>query len=226
MARYDSFSDELIGLFKWKPKSLKSWWFPTLTFSTRTVVLAVLLLLGGNWEICRGILGSHSDCGTLLALNWWWLRVFYFLNFLFYIVVWLINNVGLVSGVQQSDSVIHIHSFSNGEGDGTHSSTLAWEIPWTEEPGRLQSMGSRRVWLGWATSLSLFTFMHWRRKWQPTPVLLPGESQGQEPGGLPSMGSHRIGHDWRDLAATVLVMLSTSPHNKELSHKTFKCLAG
>ena len=31
----------------------------------------------------------------------------------------------------------------------------------------------------WATSLSLFTFMHWRRKWQPTPVFLPGESQGQ-----------------------------------------------
>ena len=81
------------------------------------------------------------------------------------------------------------------------SSTLAWEIPWMEEPDRLQSMGSRRVGLDWATSLSLFTFMHWRRKWQPTPVLLPGESQGQEPGGLPSMGLHRVGHDWRDLAA-------------------------
>ena len=41
-----------------------------------------------------------------------------------------------------------------------HSSSLAWKIPWTEEPGRLQSMGSRR-------------------KWQPTPVFLPGESQGR-----------------------------------------------
>ena len=61
----------------------------------------------------------------------------------------------------------------------THSSTLAWNIPWMEEPGRLQSMGSQRVRHKWATSLSLFTFMHWRRKWQPTPVLLPGESQGQ-----------------------------------------------
>ena len=61
----------------------------------------------------------------------------------------------------------------------THSSTLAWKIPWTEEPGRLQSMGSRRVGHDWATSLSLFTFMHWRRKWQPTPVFLPGESQGR-----------------------------------------------
>ena len=61
----------------------------------------------------------------------------------------------------------------------THSSTLAWKIPWMEEPGRQQSMGSKRVGHDWATSLSLLTFMHWRRKWQPTPVLLPGESQGR-----------------------------------------------
>ena len=59
-----------------------------------------------------------------------------------------------------------------------HSSTLAWKIPWTEEPGRLQSMGSLRVRHDWVTSLSLFTFLHWRRKWQPTPVFLPGESHG------------------------------------------------
>ena len=61
----------------------------------------------------------------------------------------------------------------------THSSTLAWKIPWAEEPGGLRSMGSPRVPHDWATSLSLFTFMHWSRKWQPTPVFLPGESQGQ-----------------------------------------------
>ena len=60
-----------------------------------------------------------------------------------------------------------------------HSSTLAWRILWMEEPGGLQSMGSLRVGHDRATSLSLFTFMHWRRKWQPTPVFLPGESQGQ-----------------------------------------------
>ena len=60
-----------------------------------------------------------------------------------------------------------------------HSSTLAWKIPWTEEPGGLQSMGSLRVRHDWATSLSLFPFTHWRRKWQPTPVFLPGESQGR-----------------------------------------------
>ena len=65
----------------------------------------------------------------------------------------------------------------------THSSTLAWKLPWTEEPARLQSMGLLRVRHNLVTSLSLFTFMHWRRKWQPTPVFLPGESQGLgEPG--------------------------------------------
>ena len=60
-----------------------------------------------------------------------------------------------------------------------HSSTLAWKIPWAEEPGGLQSMGSLRVGHDSATSLSLFTFMHWRRKWQPTPVFLPGDSHGR-----------------------------------------------
>ena len=59
------------------------------------------------------------------------------------------------------------------------SITLAWKILWTEEPGRLQSMGSLRVRHDCATSLSLFTLMHWRRKWQPTPVFWPGESQGR-----------------------------------------------
>ena len=60
-----------------------------------------------------------------------------------------------------------------------HSNTLAWKIPWMEEPGRLQTMGSQRVGHDLATSLSLFPFMHWRRTWQPTPVFLPGESQGR-----------------------------------------------
>ena len=59
----------------------------------------------------------------------------------------------------------------------THSSTLAWEIPWTEEPGRLQSMGSLR------TQLSDFTFTFHshalEKEMQPTPVFLPGESQGR-----------------------------------------------
>ena len=82
-----------------------------------------------------------------------------------------------------------------------HSSTLAWKTPWTEEPGRLQSMGSLRVGLDWVTWLLLFTFMHWRGKWQPTPVFLPGESQGR--GSLLGcrLWGRRVGHDWGDLAA-------------------------
>ena len=93
-----------------------------------------------------------------------------------------------------------------------HSSTLAWRIPRMEEPGRLQSMGSLRVGHDWVTSLSRFTFMHWRRKWQPTPVFLPGESQGQGSlVGLLSVGSHRVGHDWSDLAVAAAVWFQ--PHD-------------
>ena len=77
----------------------------------------------------------------------------------------------------------------------THSSTLAWKIPWTEEPGGLQSMGSQSQ-----ARLSDFTFtfnFHALEKEMAThsSVLawrIPGIG---EPGGLPSMGSHRVRHD-------------------------------
>ena len=82
-----------------------------------------------------------------------------------------------------------------------HSSTLAWKIPWTEEPGRLQSMGlKRRTWLSDFT----FTFhFHALEKEMAThsSILawrIPGT---EEPGGLPSVGLHRVGHYWSDLAA-------------------------
>ena len=84
-----------------------------------------------------------------------------------------------------------------------HSSTLAWKIPWMEEPGGLQSMGSLRVGPNWATSLSLFTFMHWRRKWQPTPVFLPGEPQGWRSLVGCRLWGRTVGHDWSDLAVAV-----------------------
>ena len=60
----------------------------------------------------------------------------------------------------------------------THSTVLAWRIPWTEKPGRLQSMGSHRVGHDCVTSLSFYSFF-WGGKWQFTPVFLPGESHGQ-----------------------------------------------
>ena len=88
-----------------------------------------------------------------------------------------------VSGIFRSpypQPFLRIAAPFSREGNGTHSSTLAWKIPWMEEPGGLQSMGSLSVQHDWATSLSLFTFMHWRRKWQPTPVFLPGKSQRRE----------------------------------------------
>ena len=83
-----------------------------------------------------------------------------------------------------------------------HSSTLAWKIPWMEEPGGLQSMGSLSQ-----TWLNDFTFTHWRRKWQPTPVFLPGEFQEQ--GSLEGcrLWGHTVRHDWSDLAAAAVKIL-------------------
>jgi len=104
----------------------------------------------------------------------------------------------------------------------THSSTLAWKIPWTEEPGGLQSMGSRRVGYDWVTSLWLFTFMHWRRKWQPTPVFLPGESQGR--GSL--LGCRLWGHRESDMteatAAAAARILRSLPLGWPMSQQGVK----
>ena len=99
-----------------------------------------------------------------------------------------------------------------------HSSNLAWKIPWTEETGRLQSMGSLRVRHDWATSLSLFTFMHWRRKWQPTPVFLPRESQGRDltdVGNLVSCSSAFSKTSLNIWKFTVLVLLKSGLENFE-----------
>ena len=101
-----------------------------------------------------------------------------------------------------------------------YSSTLAWKIPWMEEPDGLQSMGSLRVRHDWVTSLSLFTFMHWRRKWQPTSVFLPGESQGWQS----LVGCHVWGRQESDTtevtqqASNVLLIISTWIAHKQ--HKS------
>ena len=100
-----------------------------------------------------------------------------------------------------------------------YSSTLAWKTPWTEEPGGLQSMGSRKVEHDWATSLSDFTFtfhFHALEKEMAThsSVLawrIPGTG---DPGGLPSMGSHRVGPNWSDLAAAAAARRCTGGEQK------------
>ena len=82
-----------------------------------------------------------------------------------------------------------------------HSSTLAWKIQWTEEPGRLQSRRSLRVGHDWATSLSLFHFHALEKEMATHSSVLAWRIPGAgEPGGLTSMGSHRVGHNWSDLA--------------------------
>ena len=93
----------------------------------------------------------------------------------------------------------------------THSSTLAWKLPWTEEPGRLQSMGLWRVGHNWATSLSLFTFMQKEMATHSSVLAwrIPGMA---EPGELPSMGSHRVRHNWSDLAAATIFKFWSTDH--------------
>ena len=96
--------------------------------------------------------------------------------------------------------IVNIHDTKSEKAMAPHSSTLAWKIPWTEEPGRLQFMGSWRV----LKSDFPFTFhFHALEKEMAThsSVLawrIPGMG---EPGGLPSTGSHRVRHDWSNLAA-------------------------
>ena len=97
---------------------------------------------------------TATDATSLFALQGKWLYSTTAFMLLSLTLWWLLS--GLVAHISEKAMA-------------PHSSTLAWKIPWTEEPGGLQSMGSRRVGHDWATSLSLFTFMHWRRKWQPTP---------------------------------------------------------
>ena len=133
------------------------------------------------WRL-EGGPGVHSNTDSLESIWSWffpsslifWRVVFYLLLFLFCFQVCS----HLDESTSKAGSLCWPPNLKLEKAMAPHSSTLAWKIPWTEEPGRLQSMWSLRVGHDWVTSLSLFTFMHWRRKWQPTPVFLPGESQG------------------------------------------------
>ena len=80
-------------------------------------------------------------------------------------LIWSINGSLVLHRMKRHFKTIHFLDLRSvhvtpEKAVATHSRTLAWRIPWMEEPGRLQSMGSRRVGHDWATSLSLFTFMH------------------------------------------------------------------
>ena len=90
----------------------------------------------------------------------------------------------------------------------THSSTLAWKIPWTEEPGRLQSMGSQRVGHNWATSVSFSLSCIGEGNGNPLQCSCPKNPRDGMgwPVGLPSMGSHRVGHDWSDSSSSRFVV--------------------
>ena len=92
-----------------------------------------------------------------------------------------------------------------------HSSTLAWKIPWMEEPGRLQSMGSWRVGHDWATSLSLSCI----GEGNGNPLQCSCLESPRDGGAwwLPSMGSHRVGHDWSNLAAVETAVCKESTCN-------------
>ena len=94
-------------------------------------------------------------------------------------------------------SITHHWMYSHLWEMAPHPSTLAWKISWMEEPGRLQSMGPRRVGHDWATS-----FHELEKEMATHSSVLAWRIPGmREPGELPSMGSHRVGHDWSDLAA-------------------------
>ena len=110
-----------------------------------------------------------------------------------------------------------------------YSSTLAWKIPWMEEPGGLQYMGLlSQTWLSDFTFTFHFyalekemathsSFLAWR---------IPGTA---EPGGLPSMGSHRVEHDWRDLVAAFLSLLNylgALVRNHVIVHVSFTDMCG
>ena len=81
----------------------------------------------------------------------------------------------------------------------SHSSTLAWQIPWTEEPGGLQSMGLRRVGHDWATSLHFSLSCIGEGNGNPLQCSCLENPRDRE--AWWAMGSHRVGHDWSDLAA-------------------------
>ena len=136
-------------------------------------LLPQTLYLGHHESVSMWVCFCFVDCLCLIldSTYKWCHTVFVWLT-------WLCKIISSCMHVAANDSVSFFLRAEylplSEKAMAPHSSTLAWKIPWMEEPGGLQSIGSLRVGHDWATSLSFFTFMHWRRKWQPTPVFLPG----------------------------------------------------
>ena len=87
---------------------------------------------------------------------------------------------GVLQGCILSPCLFNLYAeYIIREGNGTPLQYSCLENPMDGGAWWAESMGLRRVGHDWVTSLSFFAFMHWRRKWQPTPVFLPGESQGR-----------------------------------------------
>ena len=92
--------------------------------------------------------------------------------------IWVISSGGKYKILSSKSWMLwHFLALFQWEGNGTPLQYSCLENPVDGGAGRLQSIRSLRVGHDWTTSLSLFTFMRWSRKWQPTPVFLPGESQ-------------------------------------------------
>ena len=132
--------------------------------------------------------------------------------------MWEAKQISIIS--LSCDGRLEIYTwvpFLVGEGNDNPLQYSCLENPMDGGAWWAAAMGSRRVRHDWATSLSLFTFMLWRRKWQPTPVFLPRESQRrgshQAASGLLSLGSHRVGHDWSDLAAAATILSIAEGHS-------------
>ena len=113
----------------------------------------------------------------MLHIWWEWIKIFVSSWVSLEGKAYLANGWILVPGVIHLKLDLSIKTQTE-KAMAPHSSTLGWKIPWMEEPGRLQYMWSLRVGHDWATSLSLFTFLHCRRKWQLTPVFSRLENSG------------------------------------------------
>ena len=109
---------------------------------------------------------------------------------LFYTSVSLL--LSCIQGYCYHLSKFHIYALVSEKAMATHSSTLAWKIPWMEGPGRLQSMG----WLRLSDFTFTFHFHAWEKEMATHSSVLAWRIPGtKEPGGLLSMRSHRVGHD-------------------------------